>query len=639
MDAPEYRRLADHHEQLALADPASYRRSLRRFALLGRTFPLLYAAIVLAIVAGIAALIATFGGGGIILAKVGWIVIPILFVTLRSLFVRVPQPEGLRVTRKQAPQLHAMIDELSEAAQTAPPDRVLLVDEFNAAVAEVPRVAMIGGFRRYLLIGMPLLAALSPDELRSVIAHELGHVSGRHGREGVLVFRVFQGWRRIWNDLEGKAGANTLLRFGHWYLPRLEARSFAMRRQQEIEADELARDLVGGRTAATAMLRLVIESGRSERFARDMWHRRLNSGEIGEGWSATLLREFRRPFERPARARMYLADQLLVKTTSDDEHPALADRLRTLGMPVTLAPDDEGMSLDEAAALVTEPPAETAAERYLGDRAVQLAAQVDAAVERDVRESMKRLQEDDAELQQLEGAEGTDEQRDLQRLAMSMALRPEADVTRFASELVTRYPESAAAHFHQGSALIATGDERGVEYLRRAMELDPAATVGACRTLRGWHAARGEVEQARDYDARAQEREEAQERAAYERRDLTDTVELDPPNLPERLREAISSAAAHHPRLADVYVARQRVRWLPDEPQYLVALRMRDFEDDDVRRAVEDIAGVFAPACHGMTDFDILLPGASTGGFDRVLDVDGARVYSRDAAASASPAH
>lgn len=634
MDASEYHELARTYEQQALSNPTQYRAGLRRFALLGRMFPLLYAASVLIVAIMVVAAIAQFGGAGIVIAKVGWIVIPLLFVALRSLFVRVPAPEGLRIERKDAPALFDMIEELSERASTAPPDRVLITDDFNAAVAEIPRLAMIGGFRRYLLIGMPMMAALSPDELRSVIAHELGHVSGRHGRDGVLVFRVFEGWRRLWDDIDGKGGSGPLLRFGRWYLPRLQARSFALRRQQEVEADELARDLVGGEVAATAMLRVFTESARSERFASELWQQRVADGEIGEGWVQMLMRRFRAPLQRPERARVYLVAQLLEESGTEDEHPALADRLRTFGSPVAVRPGDPGASLDDALRRIQTPPATTAARHYLGTKAEALAATLDGAALEQARQSLQMAREDDGELRRLEGQE--DAPRDLElllkRLSMSMALRPPERVAELTADLLEQHPASAIAHFHRGSYLLSENDPAGVHHLHRAMELDPASTDGVCGTLRAWHVARGEFEQADEVERRGRTRAGEEAAAAAERASLDDQSPLDPPALPEGCAAALREIGAREPNITGISVARRRVEHLPQEPAWLIGLRLAD--GDQLASIAETLFEAMAPATLGVSACEVALLGPEASAL-RIEQVEGSELYQDDAALQA----
>ena len=74
---------------------------------------------------------------------------------------------------------------------------VLLVDDLNAGVIQRPRLGVFGWPSNYLLLGLPLLEALSPEEALSVVAHEYGHLAGAHGRFEAFVYRL----RRTWSML------------------------------------------------------------------------------------------------------------------------------------------------------------------------------------------------------------------------------------------------------------------------------------------------------------------------------------------------------------------------------------------------------------------------------------------------------
>jgi heat shock protein HtpX len=79
------------------------------------------------------------------------------------------QPPGPELTREQHPQLFAIIEGVTRATQQAMPVSVYLIPEVNAWVAQ--RGGVMGfGSHRVMGLGLPLLQALSVDELRAVIA-------------------------------------------------------------------------------------------------------------------------------------------------------------------------------------------------------------------------------------------------------------------------------------------------------------------------------------------------------------------------------------------------------------------------------------------------------------------------------------
>jgi Zn-dependent protease with chaperone function len=164
-----------------------------------------------------------------------------------------PQPpEGLRLTSGEAPELWHIVTELADQVGTRPPDQILLIGEVNAAVTENTRWLGLVGGRRYLLIGLPLLLTLRVDELRAILAHELGHYSHSHTRLGALTYRgrvtIVETLRRLGDGLVG-----TLMQgYATMYL-LVES---AVSRRQEIEADAAAARYGGREAAVSALSRL-----------------------------------------------------------------------------------------------------------------------------------------------------------------------------------------------------------------------------------------------------------------------------------------------------------------------------------------------------------------------------------------------
>lgn len=163
-------------ENYARQHPKAYQMRVRMLALLGYCYILLVVAVTIALVGFLIFIIFETGRiSGRMIQLIIFLIIPIA-VILRSLWVSLPAPIGLQLKRKQVPELFVLLDELSKALQVPRFHRVLLTPEFNAGVVQVPRWGLFGGQQNYLLLGLPLMQALSPQEFRAVIAHELGHI-------------------------------------------------------------------------------------------------------------------------------------------------------------------------------------------------------------------------------------------------------------------------------------------------------------------------------------------------------------------------------------------------------------------------------------------------------------------------------
>src|SRR5436190_1994303 len=78
---------------------------------------------------------------------------------------------------------------VADATGSAMPREVYLAPDVNAGVAHIGGFAGIGA-RPIMIVGLPLMAALTRSELRGVIAHEFGHYAGGETRLAPVVYRT-----------------------------------------------------------------------------------------------------------------------------------------------------------------------------------------------------------------------------------------------------------------------------------------------------------------------------------------------------------------------------------------------------------------------------------------------------------------
>jgi Zn-dependent protease with chaperone function len=121
-------------------------------------------------------------GGWLVVLGDNWVQRVLGLVVLLPVAALVPGRSRERlehVTPEAAPELTALLRDLSEALGTRPPTYVGMNEDINAYAAR-------RGLReRRLVIGAPLWAALGPQGRIALLGHELGHFSGRdvvHGR-------------------------------------------------------------------------------------------------------------------------------------------------------------------------------------------------------------------------------------------------------------------------------------------------------------------------------------------------------------------------------------------------------------------------------------------------------------------------
>lgn len=270
------------------------------------------------------------------------------FAILRALWVTIEEPDGRVLAREEALPLFQEIDRLRGLLKTPQFDKVILSHHFNAAVCQVPRLGLFGWNKNILMVGVPLMLTLSPDQFRAVLAHEMGHIAGDDSKFQHGVYRLNDTWRLLLDGIaEENAAANILfVPFFEWYIPFFYAYTLALRRADEYAADKAAARTVGAEKIADALITL------------ELFGRRMLAGQKNES-------------QGPEAEQKWLADALAENDDLGRDHPCLRNRLRGVGQINRSVP---------------EPVDQSAAEKYFDYRMIKLAESVGVII-RPVSES------------------------------------------------------------------------------------------------------------------------------------------------------------------------------------------------------------------------------------------------------------
>jgi Zn-dependent protease with chaperone function len=197
--------------------------------------------------------------GGLVLIAVALLLRPRLG-RLRPLLT-----DAFLVERKHAPTLHRMIDRLATDLGTPRPDLVVFDFDWNAVAHRV-------GLRQtsVLVLGVPLLLALTPQQTVALVGHELGHLKHEDHRRSLLLQPAGTAFGRLARAVKPPhhaariAGRNGLTAMGimFWQLlggtaylllwsvhVALNAAIAAQRRPVELRADLMAARAAGTEAA------------------------------------------------------------------------------------------------------------------------------------------------------------------------------------------------------------------------------------------------------------------------------------------------------------------------------------------------------------------------------------------------------
>jgi Zn-dependent protease with chaperone function len=197
----------------------------------------------------------TYGGGQRVFMVVFGLlfVMPAVRVVHAAVRRRVPIRSGVAVGRAGQPELWEFVEGLAGACGVAVPTRIVVTGEANAAA--VSSAALFGTLRRdrTVYLGLPLLAGLDASQAAAVVCHELGHHASGDSRLAALTYRsgdallaTLRGGR-LW--LLGWLTDGLFAAFAGLYF----SVTFAVRRRQELGADQLAARVAGAEAAVTAL--------------------------------------------------------------------------------------------------------------------------------------------------------------------------------------------------------------------------------------------------------------------------------------------------------------------------------------------------------------------------------------------------
>lgn len=564
MDRAAFEALITRMEALAVRDPAAYRRRVFGLALVGYG----YLTLVVLVLLGLCLFfIASFVYLEALAIKLLFLVCGPLFLVLRSMWVRLETPAGEKVTRHTAPALFEMLDGLRRRLRTPALHHVLITSDFNAGVMQVPRLGLFGWHRSYLFIGLPLMKSLSIEQFRSVLAHELGHLSRGHARAGNWIYRL----RLIWQRLDAAFsdaphwGSAPIRAFFRWYIPRFSATSFPLARANEYEADAAAIELTSARNAAQALTAVsIVGSYLSEKYWPKIHSaaRELPQPAFApySEFIATAIQDV--PAEE---LRTWQDAALAAKTSYDDTHPSLTDRLHAMGAQPEFAPPLSGNS----------------AEQLLGAERARLESAFDAQWRERVAESWKQVHEN-ARVQRLritelraEAAQGElNEEKALELVNLEEDVgEGKAVALKLRRALVAQYPESLPVRFSLARQLLQAGDAEGVAPMEVIIEKEPQAFLSGAELLRDYYWRRKEMSVAMQWHQRLIERA-AQTQAAQRERDklhLSDTVvrhQLGEPAV-AKLVEQLKAV----PHVSRAYLVRKLTKHSAEIPLYVLGFR------------------------------------------------------------------
>jgi Zn-dependent protease with chaperone function len=581
MDAERFAQMVGRLERESAEHPRSYAIKVAALALLGfGILALVLGAAGLGLVLLVGIAIATLLTGGkalLLLFKLGkllWLLaIPLWFLvkhSLRAMFVRLPPPDGLELTAAQAPALFAAVQDMRRRLRGPRVHHVLLIDQINAAVVQRPLFGLVGFPRNYLLLGLPLLDSMSPEEAMAVVAHEYGHLAGSHSRFGAFIYRLRLSWGTIQHHAEQWQGfiGHGLQRLIGWYAPYFNAYTFVLARANEYQADRASVDLVGAQAAADALKRVNLASPRYDSFLNQTLERIRDQPQPPRDLMARWANEAGTELAAD-NAQRWLSQALARETSLADTHPALAARLSALP--------------GQAETMNTQPrprQGPSAAEAWLGALLPTLHDNFQTAwaerVTQPWRERHGEIQQQRSRLAALRSQAERNPDEELERLQLQVQLEPGTDWRDALAAYNTDHPGRPGALYLEGVLRLDNDDEGGIALLERAMALDVDATKPACERAYSHFKQRGDDTRAEAFAERWRQRDAFENQRQQDASRLNTRHVVKPHGLGGEARAAVQQLLSRvdHDGIDSAYLVRRELPSDPSIETYVLGVKL-----------------------------------------------------------------
>jgi Zn-dependent protease with chaperone function len=462
---------------------------------------------------------------------------------LRALWFLFPEPVGIRVDLNFGAQLYREVQEIAERMGAPRVHRVIVTDANNAAAVQTPRAGVFWPTNT-LVLGYPLLATLSVDQIRAVIAHELGHLTHAHSRFASWVHRTRLSWLRLLEILERHQSVPAHVYFlFRFYVPRLDARATAISRQQELLADRLAAAVAGPEVAAQALTAIAI----GQRLADETFWPRIYKRVDEDPDPPNPFSQLRPGIWDHVENGAQLLDRLLEQnTTAADTHSALRDRLAKLGEP----PRWPG-------------PVQTpAADYFFGAQKQDLAVALDRQWQEPRRRGWRKLHDEirhrrDRLVQLAALAEPSPEHT----FERGRLLECEGDEDTALQLYLSAHRQGLAAGLAAGRILLNREDASGIALIDTAMDADAALIEHGCKSVAEFLERRGRHADAHRYQGRMTRETTKTSMARAERAKLSVVDRLRPCADQNVGIPALSRRLALEPGVRRAFLATKELRY------------------------------------------------------------------------------
>jgi TonB family protein len=588
--------LIDQLDKLAQQDPAGYRRRVALLALLGYAY--VFAISIGLLLLAVLFMYLLFYWHNLALVKFSFLLIIAVLVIFKSMWVKFNPPTGIPLLRDKVPKLFEMVDKIHKVSGAPVIHEVLLIDKFNCAVVQHPRLGLLGFHRNVLILGLPLLESLSVPEFEAVLAHEMGHLSSMHGRIGCWVHQVRASWIQIYINLskQGSVGNWPIKRFADWFIPYFDMHTLALRRAHEFAADQISADIAGAGVATAALISSKVKASYlEEEFWKSVFKQSEVTPEPPTNVYSSLASAVRASISQ--KAALDLLESNWQKHDQMDSHPSLLERV------MALQPDRDWSALSLLAEEVAKqgPLRDSAAEVLLDGMHAELSEQLSD----DWRRSLSPIWH----TKHLQFAEHKERFEQLQKIFEQAPLTPEQagefaslcisqkepkEAIAIATRIEASYPEQAEVQYWLGLSLIGSDSDEGIQHLEKAAKFRPSYARDCNAIIAAYLHSKGRQTEAQEYAKRSEEFANLMKAASSALTQFSSGDTYRQHNLTASRLRAICDLLHADRRVKQAYLVRRKIPEILGEDQHVMVLKLGSphwylVDDNYLQQAINEL--------------------------------------------------
>jgi Zn-dependent protease with chaperone function len=482
------------------------------------------------------------------------------------LVVRLPEASSLTLDRGTHALLFRDINEIRQRIDAPKFSEIRFTMALNASVAQQSRWFGLLGVRNTLYIGFPLIFCLTRSEFKTVLAHEIAHVSGRHSLSRRWMIQVQASIVNIYDCFSGGQRGRVGRLMEKWldgFMPSMIDHGLVASRLHEREADRIAATACGVEACSQALVKIAALAVLYEEDFQESLNDRVRTSDHP---NVSILEEFQRhvdaAIKSPHRVRELLGTEILRASDLTSTHPSLSERLSNIGGQWKGDVDMRG----------------GAAEEYFGRGYNQLRKELDrnwvvAAIPlwRQRNNEYRALEAKLHTCSNLQDEGGKLYGYELMNIAVwsEELYGPKHGLSGYA-DYHQLYPQVYEGRYHYGRLLLANNDELGIAMLEPLVGSDPSYREAGLLVMRDYYYRKRSPEKAHACEQQLEVFYRDMKAVLEDRFEQKKADTFCAHGMPLDFQESLYRLCGEFPQIQRLHLVRKEVRFFKESPFFVM---------------------------------------------------------------------